>query len=234
MAYVIRPMEVEDIPEVTEIEKQAFTSPWPAYAYRRELRDNKLSRYIVAYWTDREVGETEPQRISIKVGHGTTAKPLPPQKSLVKRALAQLFPSLSRNESTAEAWAIAGYAGLWLMLDEAHVTTIAVRPELRGQGLGELLLIGLIDLASGMGARYVTLEVRVSNSAAQLLYRKYGLREEGLRKRYYSDNGEDALIMWSEPLSEAGFQAKLISLKAALEKKLERARPPARHEHAGM
>jgi ribosomal-protein-alanine N-acetyltransferase len=112
------------------------------------------------------------------------------------------------------------------MLDEAHVTTIAVRPSERGQGIGELLFIGLIDIAASLGARFVTLEVRASNYVAQQLYKKFGFREEGVRRRYYSDNGEDALIMWSEPLGSPAFQNRLARLKAELDTKLAHARPP--------
>src|SRR5206468_6025656 len=82
---------------------------------------------------------------------------------------------------------IVGYAGLWLMVDEAHVTTIGVHPNYRGRGVGELLFLGLADLARQMRAFRMTLEVRVSNSSAQALYSKYGMENAGVRKRYYSD-----------------------------------------------
>ncbi len=92
---------------------------------------------------------------------------------------------------------IVGYGGMWVILDEAHVTTIAVDPAYRGQHIGERLLLGLIDAALGRGARWMTLEVRRSNDVAQTLYKKYGFREIGVRKGYYSDNREDAIVMWS-------------------------------------
>ncbi|MBI4321967.1 MAG: ribosomal protein S18-alanine N-acetyltransferase [Chloroflexi bacterium] len=223
-------MELEDIPEVAEIERQSFAAPWPMHAYRRELQDNRLSRYVVAYWISPGEGEREPQRVGARATREAAAQS-PVQRSLVRRALSQLFQGLGRRDHRTQDWTIVGYAGLWLMLDEGHITTIAVRPTLRGQGIGELLLIGLIDLAAAAGANYVTLEVRVSNAVAQTLYKKYGFREEGLRKRYYSDNREDALIMWSEPLGSAVFQKRLVSLKAALEKKLQNAPPPEPHDH---
>jgi len=116
---------------------------------------------------------------------------------------------------------LVGYAGMWLMLDEAHITTIGVRRIARGYGLGELLLQSLIEQAGEMGAQRVTLEVRVSNLVAQNLYRKYGFAEEGVRRRYYSDNGEDALIMTTGPIDSPEYQRRLRERKLALEQKLK-------------
>jgi [ribosomal protein S18]-alanine N-acetyltransferase len=115
---------------------------------------------------------------------------------------------------------IIGFAGLWLMVDEAHVTTIATHPEHRGLGVGELLLASLIDIAYDIRAQVVTLEVRVSNSVAQGLYRKYGFHESGIRRRYYSDNHEDALIMVTPPLADPSYRAGFQSLTAALRARL--------------
>ena len=95
-----------------------------------------------------------------------------------------------------------GYAGMWLVIDEAHVTNVAIRKDLRGQGLGEKLMRALIQLAADIGMIWMTLEVRRSNAAAQGLYRKLGFVDVGWRKRYYEDNGEDALLMGLEHLPE--------------------------------
>ncbi len=113
-----------------------------------------------------------------------------------------------------------GYAGLWLMSDEAHITTIAVHPKYRGEGIGELLLVQIIDSARDIGARWLTLEVRKSNQIAQALYQKYTFREMGLRRRYYSDDGEDALVMWSEPIDSDRFLEAVAQNRAALEARL--------------
>ncbi|ULT57297.1 ribosomal protein S18-alanine N-acetyltransferase [Neobacillus drentensis] len=91
---------------------------------------------------------------------------------------------------------IVGYCGTWVVIDEAHVTNIAIRPEYRGKKLGEALLSKLISTTREMGVRSMTLEVRVTNHVAQSLYRKFGFQNGGIRKNYYSDNQEDALIMW--------------------------------------
>lgn len=94
--------------------------------------------------------------------------------------------------------AIAGYAGMWVIMDEAHITNIAVRTAYRGKKLGERLLTELERKARQHGARRMTLEVRVTNRIAQNLYEKKGFRSVGVRKGYYTDNNEDALIMWTD------------------------------------
>ncbi len=91
---------------------------------------------------------------------------------------------------------IVGYCGAWLVIDEAHITNIAILPEYRGRRLGEGLLRKMMDIAIERGAKVMTLEVRVSNIIAQSLYEKLGFQKGGIRKRYYTDNGEDALVMW--------------------------------------
>ncbi len=95
------------------------------------------------------------------------------------------------------------YAGMWLVLDEGHVTNIAVRKDARGRGLGELVARALMQLAADTGINYMTLECRRSNLVAQSLYKKLGFIEVGFRKRYYADNNEDALVMACEQLPEA-------------------------------
>ncbi len=95
---------------------------------------------------------------------------------------------------------VIGFVGYWYVIDEAHISTIAVHPGWRGHGVGERLLRAALKHALGLGATMATLEVRVSNVAAQNLYRKYHFEEVGLRKQYYRDNGEDALLMTVKPL----------------------------------
>jgi ribosomal-protein-alanine N-acetyltransferase len=105
-------------------------------------------------------------------------------------------------------------------MDEAHITTIGVLPEYRGNGLGELLMVTLCTEAMRHGAEWVTLEVRVSNESAQALYRKYGFTQQGIRRRYYSDNGEDAYIMWSPPLREPEYVRHFQELRDVLSARL--------------
>lgn len=216
-------MQVADIPAVMAVERQSFSMPWPANAYRREIKENRLAHYIVARRTfpvaTDDVGAT---------GEEATASTRPTQQpgiqGLLKRLLSTLGSSVELPQLADErSKRVVGYAGLWLMVDEAHITTIAVTPDYRGFGVGELLLLGLIDISRQIGARYLTLEVRVSNTLAQNLYRKFLFKETGVRRRYYSDDNEDALIMWSDPLDSPGFQQTVEEHRRAL---LERLRSP--------
>jgi len=108
------------------------------------------------------------------------------------------------------------------MAGEAHISTIAVQPNWRRLGIGELLLVAMLDRATELEADMATLEVRVSNVTAQNLYRKYGFRQVGLRRRYYRDSDEDALIMSTERLTSASFQSHFQQLKRALRERLTR------------
>ena len=110
-----------------------------------------------------------------------------------------------------------GFGGLWVMVDEAHITTFAVDPRWRRRGVGEWMLLALLDRAVERHAREATLEVRLSNMPARRLYEKYGFRPVGLRPRYYSDDNEDALIMTTEPLANPAMRARLARLREALE-----------------
>ena len=111
---------------------------------------------------------------------------------------------------------IVGFAGIWLMVDEAHITTFAVRTTWRRQGVGERLLIALLDLAEARGAREATLEVRPSNHPARRLYEKYGFVLVGVRPRYYSDDNEDALIMTTERLDGRVMRQRISALRDAV------------------
>ncbi|MCL6614876.1 MAG: ribosomal protein S18-alanine N-acetyltransferase [Firmicutes bacterium] len=95
---------------------------------------------------------------------------------------------------------VVGYIGMWVIFDEGHITNLAVHPDFRRRGIGALLLSELIAEAKTRGVSHLTLEVRQSNLGAQLLYAKHGFVTRGVRRRYYRDNDEDALIMWKSPL----------------------------------
>ncbi|MBA4074203.1 MAG: ribosomal-protein-alanine N-acetyltransferase [Cyanobacteria bacterium PR.023] len=100
---------------------------------------------------------------------------------------------------------ILGYSGFWLIGEEAHITTLAVHPDFRRLHVGERLLVNDIIQARRVGADWITLEVRVSNESAQRLYGKYSFRSLGVRRNYYQDNGEDALVLWTDRLSSPDF-----------------------------
>ncbi|MCX7790009.1 MAG: ribosomal protein S18-alanine N-acetyltransferase [Chloroflexaceae bacterium] len=208
MYYFIEPMKEEDIPAVQQIEAQSFPIPWAASTYRRELRDTQRCRYLVA----RASPAPPPQ--------GTS--PAPPRRSGFLSQLFGAFMAQPVQPNVATSAPIVGYGGLWLSADEAHVTTIAVDPAYRRRGIGELLLNGLIDQAYELGARMITLEVRVSNDAAQRLYLKYGFTVVGTRRRYYTDNGEDALLMSIEALNDPAYRQRLNALRRQFYARLQR------------
>jgi [ribosomal protein S18]-alanine N-acetyltransferase len=194
-------MRLEHIPAVSAIEKLSFPQPWPQNAYRREITENRMAHYIVV----RRLADASPADASAE----SAALRQPPSPDLIGR-ISRLLRASDTPRSPQleqELKSIVGYSGIWVMTDEAHITTIASHPDVRGQGVGELLLVALIHRAMEIGARWMTLEVRASNSVAQNLYRKYTFKEMGVRRRYYSDNGEDALVMWTDALDSSSFQA---------------------------
>ena len=199
-------MTLEDIDEVSSVERQAFTHAWPLAAYRRELRNPKQNYYIVL----RDDPDAEQSGdIPVQIGPGTP-----------RRQGRFAFWPLGRRDSKQEIPPIVGFAGMWHVLDEAHVTTIGVLPELQGRGLGELLFLNLIDEAIRREATWLTLEVRVSNYGAQQLYSKYGFSIQGKKPRYYTDNNEDAYIMWSESFRNPDYLKHIEKLRRRLHHKL--------------
>jgi ribosomal-protein-alanine N-acetyltransferase len=111
---------------------------------------------------------------------------------------------------------VVGFAGIWLMVDEAHITTFGVHPRWRRQGIGNRLLLRLVDLALELGAVRMTLEVRVGNAAAQALYGMFGFRVAGRRVAYYSDDGEDAFIMTTDALRGPAMRGVVKDMRARL------------------
>ncbi len=168
--FRVRPMQLEDVDRVGDIEPLCFPLPWPKETYRRDLTSGGVSHYLVC----------------------------------------------ERLGERAEPPLVVGFGGYWLIQDECHISTIAVHPDYRGLGLGELLLASMIREGMAGGARSSTLEVRVSNTPAQSLYAKYEFRVVGRRRRYYRDNNEDALVMSVESLDSASYRARFQRLWTAL------------------
>lgn len=192
--FRLRPMTIADIPRVSAIEHASFPTSWPRTAYQQELERNNLSRYFVAV-SDR-VDQVIP----------------PPAPSGLKGLLGRVFAGPGRVQGTTDD-SIVGFLGLWFMMDEAHIVTVAVDPHQRQRGVGELLVAEALAQARDHGSVFVTLECRVSNTPAQALYLKYGFTRAGIRKRYYTDNGEDALIMTTPPFTDPAFTSRLAELQ---------------------
>ena len=194
--FVLAPMAIAGIDAVRAVEKKCFPTPWPRESFRYELERNHMARYFV---------------LRRKHPEGSTP-PVEPQPGILRRLLG--------GTRTFGQDSIVGFAGIWMMVDEAHITTLAIDPEFRGQGLGELLLVATTELSRVEGAKMMTLEVRQSNAVAQRLYEKYGFSRHGIRRHYYSDDGEDAVVMWSEEINSPPFQKSFRELRAKLRKRL--------------
>jgi [ribosomal protein S18]-alanine N-acetyltransferase len=203
--YVIEEMTQDDIEEVNAVEARSFPSAWPISAYRRELRNRRQSFYVV-----------------LREDPGISAVTTTPRRTEEDGEDAGRIPFLPflRRPGSARRHPIRGFAGMWVLLDEAHVTTIGVDPDYQGRGLGEFLFAALMDEAMQRQATWVTLEVRVSNLAAQSLYRKYGFTVQGRRPRYYSDNNEDAYIMWSDSMKDPAYRERIGALRRTILQRL--------------
>lgn len=142
---VIRPMTIDDVDGVFEVEKNCFEHYWSKGEFEKEMK-NDVARYLVADIDGK----------------------------------------------------IVGYVGIWFVAGEGHITNVAVHSDYRGQKIGDILIKHLVKMCEDNNIFAMTLEVRVSNIVAQNLYKKYGFKLAGIRKEYYSDNKEDAMIMWSQ------------------------------------
>ncbi len=196
MPYALRPMGPHDIDQVAAMEREAFPTLWPPTSYRRELK-NKIAEYLVC------------------VREGEFVTVTPPRRS----GLLRLFGRRNKPTAPLQVPLIVGFVGLWYQAGDAHIVAIAVREEYRRRGLGELLLIGGIEMAVRRGQQVVTLEVRASNEPAQALYRRYGFTQTGVRRGYYADNHEDAVIMTTDSLGSAAHEAAFAALRSAFEER---------------
>ena len=168
-------MREEDIPQLVQLEQEAFPDQGPGISFHRELH-NRLASYIVAC---RAIGNR-----------------------------------VAEGESSPEG-EVLGYAGLWFVLDEAHLISIAVGEAHQRQGVGHQLLAAALDLAREKAAATMTLEVRVSNTSAQALYEKFGFKRVGVRRGYYTDNHEDAYLLTVEHLDSDEYSAHLERLRTS-------------------
>ena len=198
----VRRLRVDDIDQVVAIEKEAFSPLWVSTSFKREL-NNKRVNYLVACFDE----EVSPEEILAEIDSDQSAPdedPKPPK--LLSRVLGRLgFFSNSESSAVDDVFNIAGYVSVWYQGEEAHITEIAVKETLRGRGVGELLLIGSLKAAIEHGSKVMTLEARVSNFIAHRLYQKYSFKSVGIRKAYYSDNREDAVIMTTTPIDTSEY-----------------------------
>lgn len=205
--HSVRPATVADVTEMEQVERLAFPTLFPPTRFRREVeRSNTLYLLAVRDWTQEEIA-LGPDVVS---DGRTTEGLLSNIASIPKIPFRLLFQTVGGRPKMPPQY-IAGLVGLWFVMDEAHVVIIGNRPGDRRKGIGELLLIAALDAATKHGSRVVTLEVRSSNQVAKALYRKYGFREVGVRKRYYADNNEDAVIMTTPPIQSDEYREHLLA-----------------------
>lgn len=173
MGLCLRYMHSDDIPQVVMLDALSFPDPWTARSYHFEVNESKVSHMVVLE------------------DASAPANLLPqPPRSLWDRLLRRNLPL----PVTPVGARIVSYGGLWHIVEESHISTIATLPDERGKGYGEIVLAGMLEKAMSLDAEYTVLEVRVSNHAAQNLYIKYGFLVEDTKTRYYRD-GEDAYDM---------------------------------------
>jgi ribosomal-protein-alanine N-acetyltransferase len=198
-------MQVGDIAQVMEVEQQSFPSMWPATAFKRELEHNRLARYLAA--VERRADCPEDGQSVPAAAASSGLRGLLGGLRHVLAGDGALPPPEERQEL------VVGFVGIWLLVDEAHIVTIAVRDSHRRRGVGELLLIAAIETALRERQPVVTLECRVSNAVALRLYRKYGFEQVGLRRRYYSDNHEDGYILTADGIDAPSYRRRLRRLR---------------------
>ena len=202
----LRRADVRDASALGWIQREAFPTQWPPIQFLRELKRPRTAyvlavRDLPAPLQQQDRGDSR-ARDESGTRNGAGAGIL---NRLFKglRQIAFVDPARDLHEPPRDH--LAGFVGIWLIADEAHLVSIGVRDSERRRGVGELLLIGAFKEAHRIGAKRVTLEVRESNQPARSLYRKYGFLEVGVRKRYYMDNGEDAIIMTTPPITSVEY-----------------------------
>jgi ribosomal-protein-alanine N-acetyltransferase len=206
--YAVRSMTVADIPQVLEVEKDSFPTMWPPTAFKRELQQNQLAHYIAVVERNPSVEAPVQAPMEVRKPAGAFERLFGEVRHLLG---ADEDGPLPPPEQRAEL--VAGFIGVWLLPDEAHIVTFGVRHNRRRQGVGELLLISAIELAQTKGEMMVTLECRVSNEPALALYAKYGFEKVGLRPRYYSDDHEDAYVLTAGSVAATQYRARFEQLK---------------------
>ncbi|MSQ21808.1 MAG: ribosomal-protein-alanine N-acetyltransferase [Dehalococcoidia bacterium] len=199
MNFGLRPMRLDDIAQVAEIEREAFPTTWPPTPFKKELQ-NRLANYLVTWIpAGQQASALRPSQ---------SGDPVTESRHMLQRLMTGvrgLFSSSPGGHSEAGDF-VAGYEGIWFMADEAHVVAIGVKSAYQRMGLGELLMQGGVELSIARRMRSMTLEARVSNAPAHALYEKYGFRKVGVRKSYYADNKEDAVIMTAENILSSAYQ----------------------------
>ncbi|MEG4057594.1 ribosomal protein S18-alanine N-acetyltransferase [Microcoleus sp. Pol7_B2] len=191
----IKHLTTEDLNSAVELDRLCFGGLWTIEGYGRELGSPNSD--LLGLWaSETEVGASE--------GFESELKSIKPNSILNSKSLSieSSSPATPNSKLTPT---LIGLGCLWAILEEAHITILAIHPRFQGQGLGQALLWDLLKKAHYRQLERATLEVRESNLAAVSLYQKFGFKEAGRRKRYYEDTGEDALVMWRSGIEKPEF-----------------------------
>ena len=205
--YLLRPMHEGDIFQATQIDKEAFPENNSSPPFKKELRQNKLSLYLVV------IDETTPcHKWSESNNLPSAPVPIKNNRNKFSRAIWRVLQGEEESiEPTSEL--VVGYIGIWSVIDQGHIVSIAVRQSHRKEGIGELMIIGAVESNQLIGNNELTLEVRTSNEAAQNLYKKFGFNIVGRRKQYYSDNREDTYIMTTSEIHSEEYKEMMDNLR---------------------
>ena len=190
LRLLMREMTPADIPGVRRIEVAAYEDAWPQTTFEEELR-NAYATYLVA----------------VDLERASTAPIERPDRA------ARWRDRLRAHPATELGNAVAGYCGAWFHVDQLHIVTVAVEPTLQGHGIAQRLLLECFDRAIEADLRTVTLEVRRSNDRAQAIYRRFGFQQVGIHRRYYANNGEDAIVMLTPDLAAPEQRARLEAVR---------------------
>ena len=211
----LKPLKAEQLPAVIELDRLCFGGHWTLDGYRREL-ESSSSHFLTVCLKSASVDCPSHSNYNHDTPNNSHSGQLTAQQSNA------LNSSGVATQTEAEIPSqLIGLGCFWSILEEAHITLLAVHPEYQNQGLGKLLFYGLLYLAHQQGLERATLEVRVSNQTALSLYKKFGFQEVGKRRRYYQDTGEDALILWRNHLATAEFNKILMEWQQEIKANLE-------------
>jgi len=205
--FAVRRATLDDSLMLESIEREAFPGMTPVTRIERDLtRQNGLYLAAIRGW------HPEEQELGPRFAIATKAEKEDDSFTARMRRNVDRYVLDKVNRPKLSPDYIAGFVGIWFVLDEAHVVIIGLREADRRKGIGEQLLISAIEQSVENDSRVVTLEVRESNDPAIELYKKYGFQEVGLRRRYYSDNGENAVIMTTPPIQSDDYQKQFTEL----------------------
>jgi len=214
----LQPLKAEQLPAVVKLDQLCFGGHWTLDGYRREL-ESSSSHFLTVCLGSASLDSPSQSNYDLEIPNNSQSAQLTSPQS---NSLNSPTSGVGTHTALETPSKLIGLGCFWSILEEAHITLLAVNPEYQNKGLGKLLFYGLLYLAHQQGLERATLEVRVSNQTALSLYKKFGFEEVGKRRRYYQDTGEDALILWRNHLETAEFKKILMAWQQEIKANLEK------------